>query len=168
MDPADLPRTGTFWWVLPGGYPTPAPCPPLDLNVPIYQMAASQFLVDETGGQVTLNSRLAGRSTVSSALATQANTVLNLIAQAQTTAANQQMRTMSLSMGMNVPSFNDTGDGGGTNGFYSDSFNFHPDYGTNLWIANFARSTGNASGIVSNTAADVQYELQYTTDLLQP
>ena len=24
MDPADLPRNGTFWWVMPGGYPAPA------------------------------------------------------------------------------------------------------------------------------------------------
>src|SRR5208283_2131835 len=63
------------------------------------------------------------------------------------------------------------GGGGGTNsdgGFYSDSFNFNPDYGTNLWIANFALSSGNATGIISNSPAGVLLELQYTTDLTQP
>ena len=58
--------------------------------------------------------------------------------------------------------------GGDTNGFYSDSFNFNPDYGTNLWIARVNVASNYFSGIVSNSFADIQYEIQYTTDLLQP
>lgn len=59
------------------------------------------------------------------------------------------------------------GDGsgsGGTNG-YSGSDDPIIDYGTNLWIANFALSSGNAVGIVSNTEADISYEIQYVNDL---
>ena len=68
--------------------------------------------------------------------------------------------------GMAPPGGGGGGDGGGE--FYSDSFNFNPDYGTNLWIANFALTPGDATGIISNTFADIEYELQYTTDLTQP
>ena len=172
LSPADLPRSGTFWWVMAGGMPVPAPCPPLDLSVPIYQLADGQFLVDETGGQVALNPRRFGaqaqsaNGAVASALAAQADEVVNLIAQAQTTAANQQMRAM----GMDIPGFGGGGnDGGdGTNNFYSDSFNFTPNYGTNLWLA-ITNLANNAAGLfISNTAPDIQYEVQYTMDLLQP
>ena len=34
------------------------------------------------------------------------------------------------------------GGGDGTNGFYSDSFNFNPDYGSNLWIAPVSLASG--------------------------
>jgi len=131
--PADLPRTGTYWLVMPGGVPVPAPCPPLDPGVPVYQMASGQFLVDATGGKVAVNPRRFGLraqatgDTTASALEAQANTVVSLISQVQTAAANQQM----LAMGLDVPS-----PGGGsssTNGFYSDSFNYtHPTNG--LWL----------------------------------
>jgi len=166
--PADLPRTGTYWLVLPSGFPAPAPCPPLDPGVSVYQMASGQFLVDETGGQIAVNPRRFGMQAqsrsgaVTSALETQANTVLDLITQVQTSVANEQMQAM----GLDVPSPED--DGSGTNGFYSDSFNFHPDYGTNLWIAQASLASGDLSGIVSNSFADIQYEIQYTTDLTQP
>ena len=167
MAPADLPKNGTFWWVMAGGSPVPAPCPPLDLSAPIYQLANGQFLVDETGGQVAVNPRRFGaqaQNTVASALAAQADAVVNLIAQAQTTAANQQMRAM----GMDIPGFGGGGEGGdGTNNFYSDSFNFMPDYGTNLWIAQVGMSSGYLMGILSNSVADIQYEIQSKTDLLQ-
>jgi alpha-tubulin suppressor-like RCC1 family protein len=160
MAPADLPRTGTYWLVMPSGFPAPAPCPPLDPGVPVYQMASGQFLVDETGGQVAVNQRRFGMQAqsrsgaVTSALEAQANTVLDLITRVQTAAANQQMRAM----GMAIPSFNNIGDGsGGTNGFYSDSFNFHPDYGTNLWIAQVNLASGYLSGGLSNSALLVPY-----------
>ena len=102
---------------MPGGIAAPAPCPPLDLSVPIYQMASQQFLVDETGGQVAVNMRRSGlqtqttRSTVATALEAQANTAVNLITRVQTDAANEQMRAM----GMNIPSFNDGGGSPDTN-----------------------------------------------------
>jgi hypothetical protein len=166
--PADLPHTGTYWLVMPSGFPAPAPCPPLDPGVPVYQMASGQFLVDETGGQVAVNPRRFGMqaqsrsSAVTSALAAQANTVLDLITQVQTAAANEQMQAMGLDV------LSPGGGGSGTNGFYSDSFNFHPDYGTNLFIAQASFASGGLSGIVSNSFADIQYEIQYTTDLTQP
>jgi len=67
-------------------------------------------------------------------------------------------------MTMNIPAFDGGGDG--TN---SDAplFNFMPDYGTNLWIAQVDVASNYFSGIVSNSFADIQYEIQYTTDLTQ-
>jgi len=45
-----------------------------------------------------------------------------------------------------------------------------PNYGSNLWIsiAQNAVAAGNMSGVISNTTADVQMELQYTFVLTQP
>ena len=172
MAPADLPRSGTFWWMMAGGAPVPAPCPPQDLSVPIYQLADGQFLVDETGGQVAVNPRRFGsqaQSTVASALAAQADEVVNLIAQAQTAVVNQQMRAM----GMDIPGFGGGGDGGdgGTNDYNPADNPISiptPDYGTNLWLA-ITNLANNAAGLfISNTAPEIEYEVQYTTDLLQP
>jgi len=98
ISPADLPIVGgTYWWVMPGGFAVPAPCLPLDSSV-VYQVADGQFLVDDTGGQVAVNTRQFGSqaqvasSTIASALAAQADAVVNLITQIQTRAANQQAR----------------------------------------------------------------------------
>ena len=63
------------------------------------------------------------------------------------------------------PAPGDGDDSGGTDG-YSGSSYIIADYGTNLWIANFALSSNNAAGIVTNTTADVSYEIQYAPDLL--
>ena len=58
--------------------------------------------------------------------------------------------------------------GGGTNsgggGIYSESFNV--DYGTNLWIAQFGIVSNYTTGILSNSEADVQYEILAATNLL--
>jgi hypothetical protein len=168
--PADLPRTGTYWLVMPSGFPAPAPCPPLDPGVPVYQMASGQFLVDETGGQVTVNPRRFGMqaqsrsSAVTSALAAQANTVLDLITRVETTTANQQM----LAMGLDVPSPGGGG-GGGTND-YAYSFT-PPVYTTNdLWLS--------MNGVTNTTAyitihppwnvTNSVYDLLYTTNLSSP
>jgi len=67
-------------------------------------------------------------------------------------------------MAMEMPSPGGGGSGGGTN-------DFNPgiapqDYGTNLWIANFALSSTNATGVLSNSTADIQYEIQYKNDLI--
>ncbi|MGD0253907.1 MAG: hypothetical protein ABSC01_14570, partial [Verrucomicrobiota bacterium] len=130
--PADLPIIGgTFWWVMPGGNAVPTPCPPQDLSAPIYQVADGQFLVDETGGQVVANPRQFGlqaqttSSTVASALATQADAVINLITQIQTRAANQQARATMQALGMDVPSpgGDGSGDGGdGSSPMFSSSY----------------------------------------------
>ncbi|HZL77911.1 MAG TPA: hypothetical protein VFC17_03590, partial [Candidatus Limnocylindrales bacterium] len=80
--PADLPKYGTYWQMMPGGVAAPFPCPPDDPSLPVYQIAGGQFLVDETGGQVAVNSRRFGlqatSSTVASALAAEADAVVNL------------------------------------------------------------------------------------------
>ncbi len=46
-------------------------------------------------------------------------------------------------------------------------FNFIPDYGTNLYIAQLNQGPGGASGIVSNSTADILYEIQSVTNLAQ-
>jgi hypothetical protein len=168
--PANLPRTGTYWLVMPSGPPAPAPCPPLDPGVPVYQMASGQFLVDETGGQVAVNPRRFGLrsqasgSTTASALEAQANTVVSLISQVQTAAANQQMQAM----GLEVPLVSGGG-GGGTND-YEYSFT-PPGYTTNdLWLS--------MNGVTNTTAyitihppwnvTNSVYDLLYTTNLSSP
>jgi hypothetical protein len=71
-----------------------------------------------------------------------------------------QMRAM----GMDVPFPGD----GGTNSFTPDGASYiAPDYGTNLWIAQVAVSSGYLTGIGTNTLAAVQYEIQSRTNLLQ-
>ena len=67
--------------------------------------------------------------------------------------------------GMSPPGL--SGGGGDTNEFYSDSFNFNPDYGTNLWLAITNWTPDTSFLFVSNTVADIQYEIQYKTDLAQ-
>ncbi len=65
-------------------------------------------------------------------------------------------------MAMDAPMPGDgSGADGGTNSYTSNGSSYLlPDYGTNLWIANFALSSNNAVGMVSNTAADISYEIQ--------
>ena len=176
LAPADLPIIGggTFWWVMPGGDAVPAPCLPLDLSGAVYQIADGQYLVDETGGQVGVNTRRFGlqaqatSSTVASEVASQADAVVNLITQVQTAAANQQARATMQAMGMDVPSPGDDGSDGGTNSYMSYGSSYmSPDYGTNLWIAQVSLSSGNLVGIMSNSLADVSYEIQSRTNLLQ-
>ena len=58
------------------------------------------------------------------------------------------------------------GGGGGSTNTVS-SFFAAPNYGTNLWIANVTQSGGYLTGIGTNTQADVQYEIQSRTNLLQ-
>ena len=166
---APTPSGGSFvfWWILPSGIAVPAPCAPQnDLTVPIYQMAQNQWLVDMSGGAVpTSRSRIQAQtvgSTAVSPLETEATMIADLILRVQTAEVSRQMRML----GMDVPSFDDVGNGG-TNGYYSDSFIFNPDYGTNLWIAATNLAAGYLSGVVSNTTADIQYELQFKTDLAQ-
>lgn len=86
----DLPRSGTFWLVMPNGM-APLPCPPNDTSFPVYQIAEGQFLVDATGGTVAPNRRLAANSMVNSALEAQASAVVNLIERVQAVQFQQGM-----------------------------------------------------------------------------
>jgi len=88
VSPADLPRSGTFWLVTPYGM-APIPCPSLDLSLKTYLIAEGQYLIDATGGQAGLNHR-DPNSTVASALAAQADAVVNLINRAQEVQFNRE------------------------------------------------------------------------------
>ena len=168
---ADLPRGGTFWYVTPGGIAAPFPCPPQDVNAIIYQITDTAFLVDQTGGQVTVATHRLGMqttttSTVDAALSAQADAVVNLITQIQTQDDNQQMRMMLRSFGMNdgAPSPGDGGSYGGTN--YTDGSYFNYTFDTNqLWleITNVANGW---SGLNLHNATNQVYAIWGTTNLL--
>ena len=168
--PEDLPFGGTFWEVMPGGIMAPLPCPPIDQTLPIYAITDTAFLVDATGGQVTVNTRqlktmsltqAATSDVVASALDTQATAIVDLINQVQTASANQQVRTMAMAMGVPTP-----GGDGGTNSYTPNGASFTiPDYGTNLWIAQWNMASGSVTGIASNTLADVSYDILTNVDL---
>jgi len=85
-------------------------------------------------------------------------------ASAVSLAAGPRMRPMSMSLS-GPPGF---GDGGGTNSYAPDGLTYNvPDYGTNLWIAQMNLTNGYLAGIGTNTQADIQYEIQSRTNLLQ-
>ena len=131
----DLPRGGTFWWVEASGVMAPLPCPPLNRVVPIYIIADGQFLVDDTGGQVAVNTRrlnLTQATTSSltvSAVDRLGNTVADLIEQIQET---QFERTVMMSLGMDVPSPGEGG--GGTNGGGGWYSNYQIPTTNDLWL----------------------------------
>lgn len=82
-----------YWWVLPDGGFVPMPCLPQDYSsVPVYQIVPNVFLVDESGGKVSVSTRHSGNPVTSAmiqnALETEATAVVNLIAQVQTAALN--------------------------------------------------------------------------------
>jgi pimeloyl-ACP methyl ester carboxylesterase len=173
--PEQVPASGTFWWVMPGGMAIPTPCPPQDLSGAIYQIADGQFLVDETGGQIVVNQRRLGlqaqvtSSLVASAAVSQADALVNLISQVQTTAENQEIQTLSLAMEMDVSGPPIPGDGEGSGGTNSSGVTGYvmPDYGTNLWIAQVTVTSGYLTAIGTNTQAYIQYDILSRTNLLQ-
>jgi hypothetical protein len=55
---------------------------------------------------------------------------------------------------------------GDMNSFTFNASGYTVDYGSNLWIANFAISSNNAVGILSNSVADISYEIQYKHNLV--
>ena len=151
-----VPRSGTFWLMQPGrggGIAVPLPCPPTDTSLPIYAIAEGQFLVGSASDGQTKNA---------AALAAQAETVANLIDQVQTEEANRQTRAMA---SFGAPGFGDDADG--TNYYSLNGLCSIEDYETNLWIAQTHITNGWLAGIGSNTLADVEYEIQSKTNLLQ-
>ncbi len=172
VPPDQIPGCGTFW-IITGAQPFP-PYPFLpsryDLaTTPVFSLGPNgQFLVDATGGAVpqpTGEQALNG-ITSSTLLDVEGNMVLDLIARIQRTQANSSA-SMNGARAMDVPS---PGDGGSDTNSDGGSFSPQglpaPDYGTNLWIANFALSSVSAAGNVSNTTADISYEIQYKHDLV--
>jgi alpha-tubulin suppressor-like RCC1 family protein len=81
----NLPRSGTFWEVMPNGIMAPLPCPPQDITLPIYTIKNDIFLVDATGGEVAAQPHRFGMqaqttaSSVNAALDSLATSVVNLI-----------------------------------------------------------------------------------------
>ena len=165
---ADLPRGGTFWYVTPGGIAAPFPCPPPDENAIIYAITDTQFLVDQTGGQVTVNTHRLGMqnttaSTVDAALSAQADAVVNLIVKIQTEDEYQQMRSMARAFGMDVPTPGDGGSYGDTNSF---GYFFNYTFDTNqLWLEIMNVSNG-WSGLNLHNATNQVYAIWGTTNLL--
>ena len=137
-----------------------------------FPVGRNQWLVDESGGANSRNSRRLGMQaqtaggTAVSGLEIEADTVMSLITRVQMAAASQQMRMM----GMNLPM---PGDGGGdsdgnTNGVGFYGLNFRPDYGTNLWLAISSVSNGVVSLCLSNTVytqTGEVYEVMSKTNL---
>jgi hypothetical protein len=170
----DLPVFGTYWEVMPGGCMAPLPGPFYNPSLATYAITDNIFLVDATYGQLVVNPRLtatmSAASATTAAVQTEATAVANLIDQVQaastTSAAAGPMRMSAMSSGVSMPpGFGDLGSGGGTPaGGPLTPVN----YGTNLWLLETNLSFGNFSGIISNTTADVEMELQYTFDLTQP
>ena len=169
--PDALPPFGTFWWAMPGGGgAAPMPCPPADSSVPIYQITDGQFLVDQTAGQVLTGSRATAQQPrseqVATALEAQATTLVNLITQILSTAANQSLRTLARAMNLDVPTPGD-GSGGGdggwgpfTNNFSNFSFNREK-----LWLEITNVSNGTAYLNLHNATNRV-YAIWSTTNLL--
>ena len=158
VPPDQVPRGGTFWWMMPNGNSAPLPCPPSDPNIPIYLIAPGQFLVDETGGRVVLNSTLArlqgATPTVASALEAQANAVVNLIAQVQTMAATPKGR-FSPSMMM------------------ASSFAGSFAYGNSVYLKNMTATASSGSSLTAGFSITggtnfVPYDILMTTNLLLP
>lgn len=174
VDPSTLPFFATCWWtVYPGSRPVPMPCPPQDLSVPIYEIADGVYLVDETGGAVSVSLprtsalRTATTTSVASAVERQGNAIADLIEQVQETQLNQYFAAM---FSLDVPSPGDGGSGGGSGGGTGGGlvrFMTAADYGTNLWVAQIAITNGYLVGFCSNTVTDVQYEIQSCTNLPQ-
>lgn len=82
--------------------------------------------------------------------------------------AQQEEQAQMQAMAMDMPSPGDGGGDGGTNSYTSNGSSFVlPDYGTNLWIAQVGISSGSLVGIVTNSLADISYEIQSLTDLAQ-
>ncbi|MGA3284358.1 MAG: hypothetical protein ABSD57_07865, partial [Verrucomicrobiota bacterium] len=165
-----LPRAGTWWVVGTNGLvPVPYPCPPNDPNAVFYALGPDGvFLADASGGTVpqpTGRQAMLGVST-STLVQAQADSLLNLIVQQQTVQINAMMSASSAMSPMDAPFPGGGGDGGGTNTYFGS--NFTPvNYGTNLWIRNDGMASGNVVGIVSNSTADVLYEIQSLTNLSQ-
>ena len=56
LDPTTLPFFAScYWTVYPGTGPLPMPCLPQDLSVPIYEITPGIYLVDQTGGSISVN-----------------------------------------------------------------------------------------------------------------
>jgi hypothetical protein len=137
----DLPKNGTFWSL--GHYGEP-PLPGDLSGAAAWRLEDGSFLLDDKG--------------------VKANVVKNGSRGSKTTeGAGSFVAAVS-----GPPSFTDT-NSTSTNFEAADiSFLNYIPYGTNLYIAQVVFQGGYVSGILSNTTADTEYQLEYTTNLLTP
>ena len=132
--PDQLPRGATYWWVLPGGSAVPTPCPPMEGNAPIYQIADGQYLADQTGGQLVLNpNRFAMQSSaaIAAAVQTQAQGLIDLVNSIQENEVVQGLRIMAQAMGIDLPGGGGGGDGSGFGTVLNASIQIDPN---GLWL----------------------------------
>jgi predicted esterase len=164
LAPDAVPASGTFWVVTApddygNGVTAPFPCAPSGIeNDNTYVMPNGTFLVDATAGDNGVSAPQ---------LLAQMNSVSNLIQQAQapTTALNSRTMGMRAMVESGPPDFTDTNSDGDTNYYLPEPMIAAPNYGTNLWIAQWSISNNLVTGIASNTIADVQYEFLTNSDL---
>jgi hypothetical protein len=161
VPPDQVPLFGTFWTVIPGAgaLAEPYPCPPPGVDLPTYALPDGSYLVDATA---TTN------AITQADLAAQATLVVNLLGQAQTLAASQMVQPMSRAMAVGLP----FPGAGGTNTYGDNVVTNNPsitpiNYGTNLWLQIIGVSNVWANLLLSNTVADVEYEIQGLTNLTQ-
>ena len=150
--PADAtPRAGTFWTIIPGsgGMALPWPCMPPGVNPVTYEISSGIYLVDDTA---TTN------PVTQADLEAQAIATVNVIGLVQTAAAIQQSAAMSRVMGLGAP-FPGFGGGGGDAPALTNAPCVLPDYGTNLWLQITSISNVWVNLLVSNTVADVEYQI---------
>lgn len=166
----DLPRFGTYWEILPGGATVPLPTPTFDPTLPTYAIAGNIFLVDASAGQLAVTPRqisILSTNGGGALIQTEATALANLIEQVQAASVTPAMPSLTMSAidSPAPPGFGDTS----TNSYTPDGLTNTPvSYGTNLWLAQIAVASGYISGIISNSTSDVQFELQYTTNLSTP
>ncbi|HEX7652130.1 MAG TPA: hypothetical protein VF607_01410, partial [Verrucomicrobiae bacterium] len=113
VDPATLPLFAACWWtVYPDSGPVPMPIAPADLTVPIYEIGDGIYLVDETGGTVSLGSAQANNTqAVAAFVGKQGNQIADLIEEVQNT---EFVRMTAMAFGMDVPSPGGGDDSGGS------------------------------------------------------
>ena len=157
---------GTFWVVSPSGIIPPFPGLTSNyMNCPIWAIVDGIYLVDGTAGAVAMNPRLLSRgqstamttsSMMAAAVNTEGNAIADLIEKIQDA---QYTSDLAAAFGMNMSmSVNDA---------TLAAVSYAVDYGTNLCSIQIGVSNGCLVGIASNTLADVEYELQSRTNLLQ-
>ena len=183
LDPTSVANLGpgTYWITLDNQAPVPYPFLPPQADpatTPIYGFGFnSEYLVDLSSlangaaPQATGRQAMAATTAASAAAAVQNQlnavlSVIDLVQSAQVSAAlnaaaDGQMTAMD-AQGPPSP-----GDGGSSTNTGGTPLFSPPavDYGTNTCIIGFGMVSNTLVGIVSNTLADVSYEIQYVTNL---
>lgn len=137
----DVPQTGTFWlqsYSYNGNLGAPYPFDPYFGSEPMVQLTNGSWLIEDT---------LADRQAMESMNSMRGSTTMSTSSYGMTSMDGPEPL------------------GGGTNGA-EPNFPARPDYGTNLWIRMDGVSAGIVNGIVSNSVADILYEIQSAPDLL--